>query len=470
MSDAVLTAGEETARLLRVAFPASRSRIWAVGNPIDSADFPFVERPAEAPLERWLYVGNLDASKGVFAVLKGFAAFAAARPGPDPQPPERPGGPDPRLEMAGQGPALEGLKELARRLGLADRVVFLGGLDRAGVAAAMARADLQIHLSPAETFGIAPLEGLLSGLPVLAVRNCGTAQTMPPAVAAGRAVLIDPPFGRRVGPRVAQAVARLEAAVRQAAPGAAQAVRDALERRYGTTHFGAIERRVAVGLPPFEPVPAPIPPGPARPAEPEVAQPPTASALAAGAAVPGPAGPGAAAEVAPSASEPLSSASALVAVALTDHGWGELAGRVGEALLAGRPVTVLTVDGGLAAGLDPRIESRLVADPAPWARPLAKLIGRLAAAPLKAAVAVERRAGRLRRRRKADGPPRMAERQLRLSAWRRRLEPTLRRAATSRRQIARLAAAAAAAAPTAEVITAPRELPEPGDGPFVSNS
>jgi glycosyltransferase involved in cell wall biosynthesis len=41
----------------------------------------------------------------------------------------------------------------------------------------LARADVMVHLSPAETFGIAPLEAIGSGLPVVSLRNAGAVNT-----------------------------------------------------------------------------------------------------------------------------------------------------------------------------------------------------------------------------------------------------------------------------------------------------
>jgi glycosyltransferase involved in cell wall biosynthesis len=393
-SDAVLTAGEETASRLRRAFPADRAKVWAVGNPVEPSDFPFRDRPADAPLDRWLYVGNLDAAKGVFAVVAGFAAYCAAH---------RRGGV--RLALAGQGPARPALEDLARRLGVGDRVAFLGALDRSGVAEAMGASDLQLHLSPAETFGLAPLEGLLGGLPLVVARNHGTLQTVTPALDAHRAVMIDPPAGPGAGAAVARAVDDLAARLRRGAPGAALAVREGIARRYGAREFGAMERRVAEGLAPFAPAEAGAPP--------------------------------------------------LVAAALTENGWGELRGLVGQALFDRRPVTAVLASRRVAQGLDVRVEATSAPDPAPWAPVAAKAIGRLATAPLKVWSLLARRAAPALGRGGGEGARALAERELRAAVWRGGLEARLRRRATGRRRGERFArfvrAARAARGPGAEL-------------------
>ncbi|MDR1186425.1 MAG: glycosyltransferase [Bifidobacteriaceae bacterium] len=240
LSDAVLTVGEAGAALIGRAFPAAGAKTWAVGNPVDADAFPYVERPAEGGLRRWLYVGNLLDTKGVFEVLDGFRAYAAAV-----------GSRGTSLTFVGDGPARGELEDRARRAGRSHRVAFAGALTAPEVAAAMAQADVQIHLSPAETFGLAPLEGLLTGLPLVVARNDGTAQTMGPALAAGRAVMIDRPAGWRGAARVAQAVRRLERQLSHSDPRAALTVREEIVGRYGLAQFGAMERRVAAGLPPF---------------------------------------------------------------------------------------------------------------------------------------------------------------------------------------------------------------------------
>jgi glycogen(starch) synthase len=407
MSDAVLTAGEDAASRIRRAFPADRAKVWAVGNPVDPAEFPFLDRPVEAGLDHWLYVGNLDAAKGVFAVVRGFAAVCSAR--------RRAGL---RLSLAGHGPARADLEALALRLGVADRIFFLGALNRVEVAQAMAAADLQLHLSPAETFGLAPLEGLLGGLPLVVARNHGTLQTMAPAVAAGRAVMIDPPLGPGAGAAVARAVGDLEGSLRRGAPGAARAVREAIALRYGADQFGAMERRVAAGRAPFAEAPA-------------------------GGAAPALAAP-------------------LVAAALTESGWDELSGLVGQALFDGRPVTAVVVSGRVARGLDPRIKAARAPDPAPWAPPLARLVGRLAVAPLKGRSVVVRRAGRWLGEPSRDRANALAEAELRVAAWRRGLEAAIRRRSTSPRRARRLALVVRSRrADGAELLTPPSEARGP---------
>jgi glycosyltransferase involved in cell wall biosynthesis len=78
-----------------------------------------------------------------------------------------------QLEIVGDGPARESLRELAVSLGVAEEVRFLGSLDRAEVAERYREADLFTLPSTAESFGNVFAEALASGLPVVATQVGG---------------------------------------------------------------------------------------------------------------------------------------------------------------------------------------------------------------------------------------------------------------------------------------------------------
>jgi len=115
-----------------------------------------------------LFVGGRVASKGIETLVRAFAIVHRDRPettmrliGP----------PAPR---SGDGP----WRELAAELGAAHAVVFEDAADRQAVAAAMARADLFVHPSPRETFGVVAVEALASGLPVVATASGGVEEVL----------------------------------------------------------------------------------------------------------------------------------------------------------------------------------------------------------------------------------------------------------------------------------------------------
>jgi UDP-glucose:(heptosyl)LPS alpha-1,3-glucosyltransferase len=74
--------------------------------------------------------------------------------------------------VAGQGKAAP-LLVLARRLGVAERLLMLGGRD--DVPRLLLAADLLVHPARTENTGQAILEAIVAGLPVLASGVCGFA-------------------------------------------------------------------------------------------------------------------------------------------------------------------------------------------------------------------------------------------------------------------------------------------------------
>ena len=74
--------------------------------------------------------------------------------------------PEAHLLLAGDGPLRSRMESLARELGLTERVHFLG--TRADIPALLKAADVYVQSSNFEGFGIAALEAMAAGLPVIA--------------------------------------------------------------------------------------------------------------------------------------------------------------------------------------------------------------------------------------------------------------------------------------------------------------
>ncbi len=78
---------------------------------------------------------------------------------------------DARLLLIGDGPELPTCLEQGKQLGVADRIVALGNID--DVETALASADLLLQPSGSEAFGLAPLEAMACGVPVVGYRVGG---------------------------------------------------------------------------------------------------------------------------------------------------------------------------------------------------------------------------------------------------------------------------------------------------------
>lgn len=98
--------------------------------------------------------------------------------------------PDARLTIAGSGPEAGPLQALTAELGLADAVRFTGTLDRAGMAALYASADVCINPSLTDNSPNSVLEAMAAGVPVVSTNVGGigylaqdgvTASLVPPA-------------------------------------------------------------------------------------------------------------------------------------------------------------------------------------------------------------------------------------------------------------------------------------------------
>jgi glycosyltransferase involved in cell wall biosynthesis len=138
---------------------------------------------------RILHAGRLGAEKNVEVVVKAFARVAASAP-------------HATLDIAGDGPARKSLEGLVTKLGLGERVRFLGFMDRSQLAASYADYDCFATASTIETQGIVLLEAMAAGLPVVGVRALAT----PEIVRTGRDGIIVPPFDEQA---MARAIERI---------------------------------------------------------------------------------------------------------------------------------------------------------------------------------------------------------------------------------------------------------------------
>jgi alpha-1,6-mannosyltransferase len=123
----------------------------------------------------------------------------------------REGGFPARLVVAGSGPLTAALRRRARGL----PVEFVGHLaDRASVAGLLGTADIVLAPGPVETFGLAALEALACGTPVVAASTSAVAELV--AGGAGRSA-------RPEAPALAAAVASLLAVPEEQRRAAARA-------------------------------------------------------------------------------------------------------------------------------------------------------------------------------------------------------------------------------------------------------
>jgi glycosyltransferase involved in cell wall biosynthesis len=95
------------------------------------------------------------------------------------------------LLIAGDGPSdyVASLKSLAQSLKIQSHVVWLGHIDGAAKAAALARADIYVLPSFSENFGISVVEALIEGLPCVLGEGVAIAEEVR---VAGAGVVVSP--------------------------------------------------------------------------------------------------------------------------------------------------------------------------------------------------------------------------------------------------------------------------------------
>lgn len=144
------------------ADPAHWGRMHVVHCGVDPAlyDRP---RPAPGPVCRLLFVGRLDAIKGVRVLFEAVADLARR-------------GVAIELTLVGDGPDRAGLQAEAQLRGLGEVVRFTGYLSQAAVAERLAEADLFVLPSFAEGVPVVLMEALASRMPVVATRVAGVAE------------------------------------------------------------------------------------------------------------------------------------------------------------------------------------------------------------------------------------------------------------------------------------------------------
>jgi glycosyltransferase involved in cell wall biosynthesis len=133
----------------------------ATGAPLPES--PLRSRPAGAPL-RALYAGRLTYWKGVHLALQALALRPA----------------DATLTVIGTGSDRKRLERRANRLGISDRVRFTGSMSRAAVLELLAEHDVFLFPSLQDSGGMAVLEAMSEGLPVVCLDVGGPALAVTP--------------------------------------------------------------------------------------------------------------------------------------------------------------------------------------------------------------------------------------------------------------------------------------------------
>lgn len=141
--------------------PTAVKRIVVIPNMIREDMFLPPEKPKAGDPFRFIWAGRLEHVKGLDLLLEAVNLLAARS------------NRDFSIRLAGKGSLREELELRAKKLGISDRVIFLGRLSRDEMQLEMQGADCFVLPSRFEAFGVVLIEAMATGLPVIATRSGG---------------------------------------------------------------------------------------------------------------------------------------------------------------------------------------------------------------------------------------------------------------------------------------------------------
>lgn len=203
-ADRIVTISDSLRRFTVERVGVSPAKVETIHYGLDEPPAPWGENPPDAVpagARILLSVSRLTAQKGIDTAVRALAAL----PG------------DTVLVVLGEGPERTRLESLARELGVESRVFLPGRVP--DVAAWLGRADVYVHPARWEGFGLAVLEAMVCGLPVVAT----DVSSLPELVVDGETgVLVRPDDA----PALARAVERALAQPQLGAAGRERAQRE----------------------------------------------------------------------------------------------------------------------------------------------------------------------------------------------------------------------------------------------------
>ncbi len=184
-------------------------------------DFEFWSMDSEAQVRSsnsFLAVGNLVKLKGFDVLLNAFKKVLLVIP-------------DATLTIVGSGSEKSNLSELVQGLKIQSQVCFMGAVDRNQLRDEYRKVSCYVCSSRLETFGVAPLEALACGLPVISTR-CG-----------GPEEFIENPSGTLVGKDDPDAMANAMIKVAQSGKNDDGVHGQRIAKNYGRAEIGLMLER-----------------------------------------------------------------------------------------------------------------------------------------------------------------------------------------------------------------------------------
>lgn len=167
----IIVPSESIQGILHEEYPEVAERTTIIPTPVNLADYEHLD---PAPIRArygldgtftFFVVARLALEKGLVSLLRAFALVARERP-------------EVRLFVVGDGPLRDDLMAEAAALGVAERVIFSGPMPFSEVPQHLTAADAFAYASLNETQGLAIVEAMAAGLPVVAMDAPGVRDTI----------------------------------------------------------------------------------------------------------------------------------------------------------------------------------------------------------------------------------------------------------------------------------------------------
>lgn len=159
-AEAIVCVGSRLARDCVTELGVDPRRVLVIPNTYDTERFVACERTRDAAQTRIVTLGRLSHEKGHDVLLQAFSRILVSEASAT-------------LTLIGDGPQRAALEQLTANLGIASRVSFTGTLLGEQVPAVFQESDIFVLPSREEGFGVALIEAMATGLPVVATRSGG---------------------------------------------------------------------------------------------------------------------------------------------------------------------------------------------------------------------------------------------------------------------------------------------------------
>lgn len=162
-SDSIITVSQRMKTLLIERYEADEEKVVVIYNGVDRSKFSGITKKDQKNII--LFLGRLTNQKGPRFFLRAAAKVLEREP-------------KTRFIVAGRGEKLGDLIQEAIDLGIKENVVFTGHLSQEELIQTFEEAAVYVMPSVAEPFGIAALESIASGTPVIVSKNAGVSEVI----------------------------------------------------------------------------------------------------------------------------------------------------------------------------------------------------------------------------------------------------------------------------------------------------